>query len=132
MPSVLVIEDDDLLREGLVTAFELDGYHTTSEADGEAALSAAKASPPDLIICDHILRSMDGLNLLHAVRSQAQLADVPFVVISVQRSRSFRKTCRLAGANEVFGKPFDVSDLLGSARRLLGQAARPPVLASRR
>lgn len=119
MLSVLVIEDDDLLREGLVTSFELGGYEATGKADGEEALAAMKASPPDLVVCDHILLSMDGLSLLDEMRSTSELADVPFVVISVQGSTSFRKTCELVGADEFFSKPFDVGDLLASAERLL-------------
>lgn len=119
MFSVLVIEDDDLLRQGLVASFELGGYRAVGEADGEKALAAMKASPPDLVVCDHVLLSMNGLSLLNEMRSTSELADVPFVVISTQGSTSFRKTCKLVGADEVFSKPFDVGDILASAERLL-------------
>lgn len=119
MFSVLVIEDDDLLREGLVASFELAGFAADGVADGEKALEQIEASPPDLVVCDQILPSMDGLRLLHSVRQAPDLGDVPFFVISVHQSRSFKKTCQLAGANGFFAKPFVVTDLLTSARRLL-------------
>lgn len=113
MFSVLVIEDDDLLHEGLVASFAMDGYHATGESDGKKALAAMNASPP----FGHIL-SMDGLSLLKEVRSSPQLADVPFVVISVHQSSSFEKTCHLARADKVYGRPFDVGDSLAGAGHL--------------
>lgn len=119
MSCVLVIEDDDLLREGLVASFELAGFAANGVADGKRALEQIEGSAPDLIVCDQILPSMDGLSLLHSVREAPSLAEVPFFVISVQQSRSFEKTCQLAGANGFYAKPFVVTDLLMSARRLL-------------
>lgn len=119
MFSILVIEDDDLLREGLVASFELAGFNAIGEADGEKALRLIRESPPDLIVCDHLLPSMDGLSLLHEIRTASELADVPFFVISTHKSSSFEKTCQLAGANGFFSKPFSVADLLTSARHLL-------------
>ena len=104
---VLVVEDDDELRETLVEFLYEEGYASCSAANGEEALAFLKAAPaPCLVLLDQSMPGMTGEELLRLMRAAPALAEVPVCVVTGDLRRA------PVDADAVIKKPIDVSDLL--------------------
>jgi DNA-binding response OmpR family regulator len=81
---VLVVDDDEDIRESLTEALEREGYDVTAAADGDEALSQLLSSsvPPDLIVLDLVMPKRSGEELLQVLRKSVTFVDVPVVVLS--------------------------------------------------
>jgi two-component system sensor histidine kinase/response regulator len=116
MTRLLVIEDNNLLLQGVTTILELEGYETLIAADGISGLEQARQNLPDLILCDVNLPRLDGYGVLEAVRTDICLAQTPFLFLSAAAGQeSIRRALEL-GADGYLLKPFDVPDLLEAIR----------------
>ncbi len=69
MESILVVEDEDNVRETLALNLEAEGYAVRQAKDGEAGLSMARENPPDVVILDWMLPGMDGLEVCRRLRA---------------------------------------------------------------
>lgn len=120
MPAghLLIVEDDDLLSEGLVAYFQMRGYSVAHVKDSQGALKALERKRPDLILAAHTIRPHGGLVLLEAVRSRPGTADVPFVLMS-SRDGTVPRESRKKGADAVFLKPFSLAALAEKIDELL-------------
>jgi CheY-like chemotaxis protein len=107
---VLVVDDDADIRELLVEFLGSEGYDVTSAGDGVEALERARAHRPDVILLDLMMPGMNGWEFREIQRRDAQLADVPVVVISAFDSD--------LDVDEVLRKPFRVEELLATVERL--------------
>ena len=67
-PRILIVEDDRILRRAAETTLKREGYRVVTAADGEEALTAARAEPPDLILLDLIMPRMQGFDVLRALK----------------------------------------------------------------
>lgn len=85
---VLIVEDDQELREHMVRIFELGGYEVRGATDGKMALQCLEETPADLVITDVLMPQMDGFSL--ASRLEELYPDLPVVVMSGTRSHSAR------------------------------------------
>lgn len=111
-PRILVVDDNDALRENLAETLELEGYDVAVASDGTAALERlASEPPPQAVLLDLNMPGMDGRELLSRIRADPRLAGVRVVV-----------TTGLSGtrteADALLVKPFGVRDLLGALRRV--------------
>jgi CheY-like chemotaxis protein len=109
---VLVVDDDDDIRENLVELLAGEGYEVTAAGDGRAALAEAGRSRPDVILLDLMMPVMSGWQFREAQLGDPALAGVPVVVLSA-----------MAADLEVeasLPKPFLVDDLLRLLERLTG------------
>lgn len=97
-PKVLLVEDDRLLRKAADTALRERGYAVVTAADGVAALQAARAERPDLILLDLIMPRLHGCEVLRALKADAQLADVPVLVLTNLGAESDKQVVAQAGA----------------------------------
>lgn len=112
-PHVLVVDDNDALRENIAEALELEGYAVAVEASGPAALARLAEEPlPRVVLADLMMPGMDGSELLDRIRRDPRLAGVR-VVITTGASGS-----TLPAADGVLTKPFGVKDLLATLRRV--------------
>jgi CheY-like chemotaxis protein len=116
--SVLVIEDDALVRELLAQALSLEGFNVRSAADGRDALAVLAHWSPDLILTDLSMPRMDGWAFQEELRRRPDLSDIPVIVLSA----ALLDRDRLAGlhAAELLSKPCDLEALVGAIRRALG------------
>ncbi|MCB9706925.1 MAG: response regulator [Myxococcales bacterium] len=104
--SILVVDDEAVVREFIVATLLPLGHHLVTASDGESALEAALASPPDLVISDVMMPGMDGWSLVRRVRTHPRLAFVPFIFLSALSSvDDILKGFRL-GADDYLPKPF--------------------------
>ena len=116
---VLVVDDNEALRENLAEALQLEGYAVTVASDAQAALARlAQDPPPRVILLDFKLPGMNGADLLARIRQDPRLADVR--VVMTTGSTGIRSL--IESADAVLMKPFGVRELL-SALKKVGVAA---------
>jgi CheY-like chemotaxis protein len=115
-PRILIVEDDRILRRAAETTLKREGYRVVTAADGEEALTAARAEPPDLILLDLIMPRMQGFDVLRALKQDERTALIPVIVLSnLGQERDVRQAIE-TGAVAYFVKA-DVS-LKGLVRRV--------------
>jgi len=110
---VLAVDDDEDYREGLTYLLDDLGYSVTAAADGREALQSLKDDPrPDVILVDLRMPGMNGEEFLEEQARDADLASIPFVVVS--GARDVEEKARALGAAGVLAKPFGLRSLLDS------------------
>ena len=122
----LVVEDERDLADVLTRVLSLEGWSTRAAADGNAAIRAAKAQPPDIVVLDVTLPDMTGLDVLHHLRVVNPAACVLF--LTARDSLEDRVAGITAGGDDYVTKPFAMEELLARLRGLVrraGLAGRP-------
>jgi PAS domain S-box-containing protein len=109
---VLLADDNGDLREYVGRLLEGCGYAVEAVADGQAALAAARARRPDLLLSDVMMPGLDGFGLLAALRADASLADVPVILLSARAGEEAQVEGLSAGADDYLSKPFSARELL--------------------
>ena len=115
--TILIVEDDKSLRDGLAMNFELQGFRIITASDGDEGMQKAFDVKPDLIILDIMLPGWSGLDILAELREKN--ADVPVLILSA-RDRTREKIEGLdVGADDYVTKPFELAELLARVEALL-------------
>jgi len=114
-PHVLLADDNADMREYLQRLLQ-PGYAVTTVTDGQAALDAATASPPDIIIGDVMMPHLDGLQLVAALRSELRTAEIPVLLLSARAGQEAAIEGLEAGADDYLVKPFSAAELLARVR----------------
>src|SRR5687768_6842603 len=112
--SILVVEDDEHIREALADVLRHESFDVATATDGENALKALAGSRPSVILLDLMMPRMDGETFLLQRANIPELKDIPVIVLSASPPGS------LAGAAEVLRKPVDIHELMGTIGRHLG------------
>ena len=120
-PRVLVVEDDDDIAHALQRSLRLEGYEVRLATDGEAALEAASAFQPDIVVLDLGLPKLDGIEVARRLRTRD---DVPILVLTARDAVESRVQGLDSGADDYLVKPFERQELLARLRALLRR--RPP------
>jgi chemotaxis protein histidine kinase CheA len=121
--SILVVDDSLPTREIEGDILRTEGYHVDTAADGVEALEAAKNTRYDLICTDINMPMMDGFMLTENIRKNAELAEIPIIVISSKSSGEDQKRAAMLGANRYIVKnSFNNHNLLLAVRELIGEA----------
>lgn len=115
-PSIIVIDDDELIREVLLELLERAGYEVGLAADGREGLRAFHASPPDLVLLDVMMPGLDGWQTLERIRD---LSDVPVIMLTGRDSELERVRGLRAGSDDYVVKPFGRQELLARVEALL-------------
>ncbi|MCX6150064.1 MAG: LytTR family DNA-binding domain-containing protein [Ignavibacteriales bacterium] len=126
MHNILVIEDDDETLYYIEKILKGVEYNPLSASNGKLGLQSAKNGKPDLIICNIILKDMDGFKVLEELQKSEKLAAIPFIFLSSKMGRSFHRLGMEKGADDYITKPFTKSELLNavSARLLRAETFR--------
>lgn len=112
MRKILIIEDNEDVRENTADLLELSGYEVSTSPEGESGIRKAHSFGPDLIICDIMMPGLDGYQVLEALQQDRKTAGIPFVFLSAKADRSdIRKGMNL-GADDYLTKPFEEHELL--------------------
>ncbi|MBC7609808.1 MAG: protein kinase [Polaromonas sp.] len=112
MATILIVEDDDAIRNNIVRLLKLEGFDTISAPDGLVGLERAQVFKPDLIISDVGMPGMNGFELLAAVRADKALATQPFMLLTALDDRESMRRGMAAGADDYLSKPFTRAELL--------------------
>ena len=112
MKKILIIEDNDDIRENLAEILELAGYDAYTAENGKKGVEKAEQIPPDLILCDVMMPVLDGYGVLSIVNKKPALADIPFIFLTAKSEKTdFRYGMNL-GADDYISKPFETNELL--------------------
>jgi DNA-binding response OmpR family regulator len=116
---VLVVEDEDNIRELVCLHLRHEGYVCDDVGDGKVALERTQTQSYDLLVLDVMLPGLDGLSLCRAVRNGQLNADVPILMLTARREESDKVVGLESGADDYLTKPFGVRELVARARALL-------------
>ncbi len=116
---ILVIEDEKDIQELIRYNLEKEGFKVSCVATGEAALKAAAAAPPELVILDLMLPGIDGLTVCKELRAQARTKSVPIVMLTAKGEEVDVVTGLEVGADDYITKPFSPRILLARLRAVL-------------
>lgn len=115
--SLLVVEDEESLREALKLNLELEGYEVTTADNGPGAIKTVKNEYFDLILLDIMLPEMDGLAVCETIRMQHN--DVPILFLSARNTSADRVEGLKKGGDDYITKPFNLEELLLRVDKLI-------------
>ena len=128
-PTIMIAEDDDAIRDLLVTRLRIAGYHTQHERDGFNALEAIRRTPhPAAVLLDVNMPRMDGFEVLRRMRADPAIVHVPVLVLTARRQPDDIKTAIRLGATDYLSKPFNDEQLLARVARLMRRRREPSKL----
>lgn len=136
MPKVLLVEDDNNLREIYEARLQAEGYTIVSARDGEEALVVAKAEKPDLIIADIMMPKISGFEMLDILRNTEGLKEVPVVMLTALGQSEDQERADKLGADRYLVKSqVTLEDIVKATHELLGDqgaggAAQSPAAAN--
>jgi CRP/FNR family cyclic AMP-dependent transcriptional regulator len=119
MKKILLIEDNDDIRENTAEILEMSNYHVFTAKDGKEGVEVALREIPDLIICDIMMPELDGYGVLHILQRNNDTRNTPFIFLTAKTERTdFRKGMEL-GADDYITKPFNGTELLNAVESRL-------------
>ncbi|MEO5906557.1 MAG: response regulator [Saprospiraceae bacterium] len=114
MKKILLIEDNEDIRNNTAEILELANYHVEVAENGKRGVEKAIEFLPDLIICDIMMPELDGYGVLHAIHRNESVKNTPFIFLTAKSERGdFRKGME-QGADDYITKPFDGTELLNA------------------
>ncbi|MEN3322733.1 response regulator [Mariniflexile soesokkakense] len=123
MKRILLIEDDVILRENTAELLELSEYQVVTASNGKAGLEKAKASLPDIIVCDIMMPELDGYGVLEALAKNEKTQHIPFIFLSAKTERKDVRKGMDLGADDYITKPFEEDELISAIESRLAKAA---------
>jgi adenylate cyclase len=118
-PRILVVDDNEMNRDIIVTRLEANGYKTLQAADGQEALAAVTQHHPDLVLLDVMMPNIDGLEACRQLKGNAGLAFTPVILVTAKAATQDVVAGLDAGADEYLTKPIDQSALVARVRSVL-------------
>jgi len=114
MSKVLIIEDNDDIRENIIEILELAGYAVNAAANGKTGVELALKDVPDIILCDIMMPEMDGYGVLYLLSKRPETVAVPFIFLTAKAEHLDRRKGMELGADDYLTKPFDDMELLSA------------------
>jgi CRP-like cAMP-binding protein/FixJ family two-component response regulator len=112
--SILVIDDNENIRENTAEILTLAGYNTLTAGNGKQGVDVAINQKPDLIVCDIMMPELDGYGVLHLLRKNEQTKFIPFIFLTAKTERGDLRKGMEMGADDYITKPFDDIELLNA------------------
>jgi DNA-binding response OmpR family regulator len=125
--TVLVVDDEEIVRDVVVRYLERDGYRTLEAATGGEALEILERETPSLVVLDVMLPGHDGLEICRWIRARS---DLPVIMLTARGEEADRIVGLELGADDYVTKPFSPRELAVRVRNLLRRAATQPELGS--
>jgi CheY-like chemotaxis protein len=119
---VLIVDDEAQIRRALRTGLTGHGFAVEVAEDGETALTAVAAHPPDVIVLDLVMPGIDGFEVLRQLRAWSR---VPVLVLSAHGEEHDKVEALDLGADDYLTKPFGMAELLARLRAVLRRAGAP-------
>lgn len=123
MPTILVIEDESLLRAEVAEWLMFEGYAAITAEDGVDGVEKALQHQPDLIVCDIMMPRLDGYGVLLEIRSNRLTVDIPFVFLTARAAHDDIRAGMNQGADDYLTKPFTRVELLQAIQSRLETTA---------
>ena len=125
MRKVLIIEDSDDIREGIVEILDMAGFETYSAKNGKLGVELAIKSIPDIILCDIMMPELDGYGVLYLLQKNSQTASIPFIFMTAKADRADMRKGMEMGADDYLTKPFDDVELFNAIESRLKKKTKP-------
>lgn len=110
--KILLIEDDEAIRENTAEILELANYAVITAENGKIGVQKAKKEQPDLIICDIMMPELDGYGVLYLLGKDPATSTIPFIFLTAKIEKNDRRKGMAMGADDYLTKPFEEMDLL--------------------
>ena len=123
MTTVLIVDDEPIVRDVVVRYLKRDGFDTLEAGDGDAARKLIERSPPHLVVLDVMLPGTDGLSLCRWIRSRG---DLPVIMLTARGEEADRIVGLELGADDYVTKPFSPRELATRVRTVLRRSNRTP------
>ncbi len=117
--KILLIEDNEAMRENIAEILSLAHYQVATAANGKIGVAMAETEKPDLIICDIMMPELDGYGVLHMLSRNTETASIPFIFLTAKAERSDLRKGMEMGADDYLTKPFDDLELLNAVESRL-------------
>ncbi|MDA1128707.1 MAG: response regulator transcription factor [Chloroflexi bacterium] len=124
-PTVLVLDDEEFIRDLVADALESEGYRVIQAADGREGLALVESECPNAIVLDLMMPRMNGMEFLNRLQHH----HCPVIVLSASLNDSLRKQCSEAGVCAILDKPFSLARLRSLVKDAVQESLRrPPIL----
>src|SRR5438034_11735351 len=123
MAKVLIVEDDDVIAQGMAHHLSLAGYDPVVVSDGDTGLKRLRFETPDVCVVDLMLPRMDGWRLIESARSDG--LGTPIIVVSARGTEHDRVHALEIGADDYLVKPFSMKELVARVQAAARRGARP-------
>jgi DNA-binding response OmpR family regulator len=120
VPTVLVVDDEPIVREVVCSYLEREGYRTLEAGDGDRARELVEQDPPSLVVLDLMLPGTDGLELCRWIRGRSEL---PVIMLTARGEEADRIVGLELGADDYVTKPFSPRELVARIRSVLRRSA---------
>jgi excisionase family DNA binding protein len=118
-PVVLIVDDDERLREYVRVNLEMEGYKVREAGDAEEGLRVLEEAKPDLVLLDVMMPRVDGWEMLRRVHERHGVGAIPVVMFSSKVDERAEEEAASRGAQGFIGKPFDPQELVDRTKQLL-------------
>jgi CRP-like cAMP-binding protein len=112
--KVLIIEDNNDIRENVVEILELAGYSVHAASNGKTGVELAVKHTPDIILCDIMMPELDGYGVLYMLNKNPETSAIPFIFLTAKAERVDLRKGMEMGADDYLTKPFDDMELLNA------------------
>ena len=129
MATVLVVDDEPIVRDVVVRYLRRDGFETVEAGDGDSARQLIETVDPELVVLDVMLPGMDGLELCRWIRARSEL---PVILLTARGEEADRIVGLELGADDYVTKPFSPRELAARVRTVLRRSSRPAAPLSER
>ncbi|HTN47632.1 MAG TPA: response regulator [Flavipsychrobacter sp.] len=119
MKKILLIEDNQDIRENMAEILELSGYAVLTAADGKEGVATALQTGPDIIICDIMMPVLDGYGVIHMLQKNPGTCNIPFIFLTAKSERGEMRKGMELGADDYITKPFNATELLNAVESRL-------------
>ncbi|GAB2700440.1 response regulator [Mucilaginibacter koreensis] len=119
--KILIIEDNNDIRESTAEILELTGYEVLQAANGRQGVEMAQQFKPDLILCDIMMPELDGYGVLYMLNKNPETASTPFIFLTAKAERVDLRKGMEMGADDYLTKPFDDLELLNAIESRLNK-----------
>lgn len=122
MPTILIVEDNEMNRDMLSRRLERRGFSVIMAVDGEQGVAMARSGKPDLILMDMSLPVMDGWTATGAIKADAETSAIPVIALTAHAMAGDREKAMAAGCDDFDTKPIELPRLLEKIARFVPNA----------
>ena len=123
-PTILVVEDEEDLRDIVIYNLEREGYKTVGVESGEEGLELAISLRPDLVLLDLMLPGMNGMDVCRKIKQDSSTQSIPIIIVSAKGEEADIVSGLELGADDYLTKPFSPRILLARVRTVLRRSER--------
>jgi CheY-like chemotaxis protein len=123
---VLVVDDDDVIRQLITVNLELEGFDVVTAVDGQDALEKVKGAGPQVVTLDVMMPRVDGWEAAARLRGDPDTSHVKIILLSARAQEADLQRGERIGVDAYLTKPFDPDELIDVVRRLMNDAGERP------